>query len=55
VNNLRPGSIVIFDEFFGYPNWENFEFKAWNEFNEAYKMNTKCIAFSKNQVAFEWL
>jgi hypothetical protein len=55
VNNLRPGSIVIFDEFFGYPNWENFEFKAWNEFNGVYKMNTKCIAFSKNQVAFEWL
>ena len=54
VDNLRSGSIVIFDEFFGYPNWENFEFKAWNEFNSTYKISAKCIAFSKNQVAFQW-
>ena len=29
---LRPGSIVIFDEYFNYHGWQNHEFKAWREF-----------------------
>lgn len=31
-NLLRPGSIVIFDEYFNYHGWQNHEFKAWQEF-----------------------
>jgi hypothetical protein len=29
---LRPGSIVIFDEYFNYPSWQDHEHKAWREF-----------------------
>jgi predicted O-methyltransferase YrrM len=29
---LRPGSIVVFDEYFNYHGWQNHEFKAWQEF-----------------------
>lgn len=28
---LRPGSIVVFDEFFNYPGWEDHEARAWRE------------------------
>lgn len=31
---LRPGSVVLFDEFFNYPGWQQHEYKAWNEFLE---------------------
>lgn len=29
---LRPGSVVVFDEFFNYPGWERHEYLAWTEF-----------------------
>lgn len=29
---LRPGSVIIFDEFFNFPGWEAHEFRAWEEF-----------------------
>ncbi|HEX3881638.1 MAG TPA: class I SAM-dependent methyltransferase [Stellaceae bacterium] len=32
---LRPGSIVVFDEYFNYHGWELHEFKAWGEFVSA--------------------
>jgi len=33
---LRPGSIVVFDEYFNYHGWQNHEFKAWQEFTTAW-------------------
>lgn len=33
-DRLRPGSIVLFDEYFNYPGWEMHEHKAWTEFVE---------------------
>lgn len=32
---LRAGSILIFDEFFNFPGWEDHEYRAWTEFCEA--------------------
>lgn len=29
---LRPGSVVVFDEFFNYPGWQDHEARAWREF-----------------------
>ena len=31
-SRLRAGSIVLFDEYFNYPNWKEHEFKAFQEF-----------------------
>lgn len=28
---LRPGSVVVFDEYFNYPNWQEHEYRAWQE------------------------
>ncbi len=29
---LAPGSVIVFDEYFNYPNWREHEFKAFREF-----------------------
>lgn len=31
---LRPGSIVVFDEYFNYPGWQRHEHLAWTEYVE---------------------
>ena len=28
---LRPGSVIVFDEFFNYPGWREHEYRAWTE------------------------
>jgi hypothetical protein len=29
---LRSGSVLLFDEFFNYPGWQDHEYRAWQEF-----------------------
>lgn len=29
---VRPGTVIVFDEYFNYPGWESGEFKAFQEF-----------------------
>lgn len=33
---LRPGSVVLFDEYFNYPGWQSGEFLAWEEYVAAH-------------------
>ena len=50
---LRKGSVILFDEFYGFPNWKNYEFKAFSEiFQES---EYKYLAFCTRQVAVEIL
>lgn len=32
--HLRQGSVVVFDEFFNYPGWQEHEYRAWTEYVE---------------------
>lgn len=45
------GTIVVFDEYYGYINWQNGEFKAWMEFSSENKINYEYIAFGAQQTA----
>lgn len=47
---LRPGSVVIFDEYWNYQNWEKHEHKAWTEFCRANKVEYKFIAYTVGSV-----
>jgi len=38
---LREGSIVIFDEFFNYPGWQQHEYLAWKEFMD--RTGLRCV------------
>jgi len=31
-DRIRPGTVIVFDEMFNYPGWQQGEFKAFNEF-----------------------
>ena len=59
LNTLRkqmgPGTIVIFDEYFGYPGWKKHEFKAWQEFVQSFDMKYSYIAVSEQSVAIKIL
>ena len=48
---MQFGTIILFDEYFNYSNWENHEFKAWQEFVVKYQIQYEYIGFDRQQVA----
>ena len=46
-NILQRGTIILFDEFYGFPNWEKYEYKAFKE--EFAEDKFKYIAFGTRQ------
>jgi hypothetical protein len=49
-SRLTRGTIILFDEYFNYPNWENHEFKAFQEFVGAHGVKYTYLAFARQQV-----
>ena len=43
------GSVIVFDEFFNYPNWENGEYKAFSEFINEKNLEFKFITYNHKQ------
>ena len=50
-DQIGPGTIVLFDEYFNYPNWENHEYKAWKEFVASRGITYTYLGFARQQVA----
>ena len=48
---IGAGTVILFDEYFNYPNWKNHEFKAFQEYVSAQKITYKYLAYSYFQVA----
>jgi hypothetical protein len=48
---LIPGSVVLFDEYFNYPNWEQHEFKAFQEFVSEKFVRYTYLGYARQQVA----
>jgi len=46
-----PGTIILFDEYFNYPNWEVHEYKAFQEFVTKHAVKYRYLAFARQQVA----
>jgi predicted O-methyltransferase YrrM len=49
-NKIKSGTLILFDEFFGFNNWENHEFKAWKEFYKKNKIKFEYVAINHMQV-----
>jgi hypothetical protein len=49
-NRIVPGTIILFDEYFNYPNWEQHEYKAFQEFVTANSVSYRYLAFARQQV-----
>ena len=48
---MVPGTIVLFDEYFNYPNWEKHEFKAFQEFVKTHNVRYTYLGYARQQVA----
>jgi hypothetical protein len=53
--NLGKGTIIIFDEYFGYSSFRLHEFKAWQEFVNSEGIKYQYIGYTELQVAIEIL
>jgi hypothetical protein len=51
VNN----SIILFDEYLGYINWKNHEFKAWQEYVKKNNIKYRYVAFASRQAIIQIL
>lgn len=47
-DRLAPGAILLFDEFFNYPGWQQHEFRAWEEFVAATGRTHEYLAYTGN-------
>ena len=50
-SRLVPGTVILFDEYFNFPNWEQHEFKAFQEFVAERRVKYTYLAFARQQVA----
>jgi len=49
------GSILVFDEHHGYPNWQNGEFRAWHDHVKTNNLTFQYIGFSEMAAAVQIL
>ncbi|MGY1746385.1 class I SAM-dependent methyltransferase [Blastococcus sp. SYSU D00695] len=54
---LRPGSVVVFDEFFNFPGWQQHEYRAWQEWLARTGARAEYLAYTQEdeQVAIRVL
>jgi hypothetical protein len=52
---VKPGTIILFDEFYNYPGAENHEFKAFMEFLRSAGLKARYLAYNtfQEQVAVQ--
>jgi len=49
---LQPGTIIVFDEYYGYPGWRDHEYSAWRQFVTKYEISYAEVAYSSHSVSF---
>lgn len=52
-DRIKEGTVIVFDEYFNYPNWKDGEFKAFQNFIKKNDIKYKYIGFSRMQVAIK--
>ena len=45
-SRLQPGAVILFDEYYNFPRWQQHEYKAFQEFVEASGMTYQYIGYS---------
>jgi predicted O-methyltransferase YrrM len=52
-DRLQPGTVIVFDEYFGYAHWREHEFKAFQECVAKNHIRYEYIAYSRFQAAIK--
>jgi len=47
-DRLVPDAVLVFDEFFNYPGWQQHEYRAWTEFVERTGRSFEYLAYTGN-------
>ena len=47
-DKIVPGTVIVFDEFFNYPGWQQHEYRAFMEFTELYRIRFRYIGYCRN-------
>jgi hypothetical protein len=50
---MTSGTVVLFDEYFNYANWEQHQFKAFQEFVQEHDVKYAYLGFARQQVAVQ--
>ena len=50
-DRIKAGTIIVFDEYFNYPNWQNHEYKAFQEFVQKYNVKYEYLSVAVQQVS----
>jgi hypothetical protein len=50
---FRPGSIIVFNEYFNYPNWKQHEYRAFQEFCTEHAVRYRYLCWGMYEVAVE--
>ena len=50
-DRIVPGTVILFDEYFNFPNWERHEYKAFQEFVEKLGIKYTYLGFARQQTA----
>lgn len=48
---LRPGTVIVFDEYFNHPNWQQAEFRAFQEFVAQHQVTYDYLCYARVQTA----
>ena len=46
---LKPGTVIVFDEYFNYPDWQEGEYKAFMEFLDKTGLAGEFIGYQRNE------
>ena len=49
-DRIAPGTVILFDEYFNYPNWQQHEFKAFQEFVQEHAVKYRYLGYARQQV-----
>ncbi len=52
---LKHGDVIIFDDYIGYPGFQNHQHKSWSNFSRQYSCLYEYIAFSNSEAAIRVL
>ena len=52
-SNIQSGTLIVFDEYFGYPNWRNHEHKAFTEFLSQFGYKHEYLFYRTRQLCVQ--
>ena len=52
-DRIVPGTIIVFDEYFNYPNWREHEYRAFQELVARYQIRYEYLCYARFQVALK--